>query len=421
MFSQGLFTTIYRKQEPRPGTPNMREITAYQVAAIGITLVLAGIGCVEKPKLADSSYRSGEVIFQDALDGRKRDGWRVAPENFVEHRQYGTVYYKKPSKASTPEPWVGDQTWHNYRVEVEILRAGGEINGEGHVGIDFHVQNDGSSCCNVHFHVSDRDKKYFEVACVSGRSFGWKLWKWSQRQADLPKGCWIKLGLDVGANFVNVYVNDDPTPVGTFYDLPLSSGGIRLFTGHWGGACYFRNLCVTSLSNEQIKPILESPWENCSKLNVIRKWKVTLPQPPEFGRDGIPEEIDSAKIKWLNVETDRRGVLNLTTLFPENNTKNTIFAKTIIKSAEKAVRKCWVTYTDRFTIWCNGVEVFRGPPRGWNDPGRAKYGWCRLISDQFEVELPLEQGKNIILVRSEVTEIWGWGFWMRLDNLTPAK
>lgn len=398
-----------------------KAFVALLVITITVGLVVGRMAYAEESQLAkvkeksDMTSEASRVLFQDALDGKEQSGWRVAPENFVKHPQYGTVYYEKESNLSTPQPWVGDQTWQNYRVEVEILPAGGELNGPGHVGIDFHVQNDGSSCCNIHFDSSVGEKKYIEAAYVSGKSFGWKLLRWSRRKSNVLKGAWIKLRLDIGDSFVNVYVNDDITPVETFHNLPLYSGGIRLFAGHWGGACYFRNLCVTSLSNEQIKPILESPWENFSKLNVIRKWKVTLPQPPEFGRDGIPEEIHSAKIKWLDVETDSRGVLNLTALFPENNTKNAIFAKTIIKSNEKSVRKCWVTYTDRFTMWCNGVEVFKGPPRGWNDPDRAKYGWCRLIPDQFEVKLSLKPGENVILIRSEVTEIWGWGFWMRTE------
>ncbi len=62
------------------------------------------------------------------------------------------------------------------------------------------------------------------------------------------------------------------------------------------------------------------------------------------------------------------------------------------------------------------VEVFKGEPRGWFDPGRSPEDWFgRLIPDQFEVELSLPEGENEILVRLEVNEpLFGSGFWIRM-------
>lgn len=65
-----------------------------------------------------------------------------------------------------------------------------------------------------------------------------------------------------------------------------------------------------------------------------------------------------------------------------------------------------------------GKVLFQDPLNGefvagWNDP-EANHD-CRLKPDHFEIELPLQAGENEILLRSQVTENWGWGFWMRIE------
>ena len=357
------------------------------------------------------SNRAGQILFQDTMDGKERSGWKFAPDNFVEHPEYGTVWLLK-SDGDDETPWVGDQTWSNYRLEVEILCAGGEF-----IGLDFHVQDDGVRGCNVHFSAADRDRQeQLQAAGVWGKgNISWKLWPMSQRTAKFSKGQWIKLRLDVTETFANVYVNDDPKAVFTVFDLPFTNGGVRFW--EYKGSAYFRNLRVTSLACGDVRPALEDPWEHVSSLSVVRNWTVTQLQSPEFGQVDGPEAINSTDMKWLDVESDRRGVVNLATLFPNDNTKGVVFAKTAIKSDEDTVRKAWVTYTDRLTIWCNGRKVFEGLPRGWFDPGRDESGG-RLIPDQFEIELPLARGKNILLLRSQVTEPFGWGFWMRMETLS---
>ncbi|MCP4726571.1 MAG: hypothetical protein GY863_16115 [bacterium] len=227
----------------------------------------------------------------------------------------------------------------------------------------------------------------------------------------INKDEWVKYRIDVGENFVNAYVDDFEQPVFTVYDPPHSSGGVRLFSLR-NGEAYLRNLRITQLSSNDIKPILEDEWKTVRGLNVIRDWEVTSPQSSEFGLENIPEEINNSEMNWIEAGTDERGVVNLSAMFPEQNTKGTVFARTVIDSDSDEIRKAWVTYTDRCMIWCNGKLVFKGPNRGWNDP-ESNHD-CRLKPDNYEFDLPLQKGENVLLLRSEVIEKWGWAFWMRL-------
>lgn len=353
-----------------------------------------------------------KVLFEDSLNGETVSGWIVPPTNFVDHPLYGKVYQIETEKFLENPPWVGKATWQNYSVEIEILPTGGHW-----VGLDCHVQDDGLSGFNIQFFTFDSTREITLEACSfeGGNKEGavaWKLWPVSQKSPLVKKDQWIKFRIDVGESIVNAFINDYTEPVFTAYDMPYSSGGIRLFS-FFKGKAYLRNLRITSLAGDDVKPILEDVWEDVRNSNIIRKWEITPPQSSEFGLDNIPEEIYSTEMKWITAETDVRGVMNVGALFPKQNNKGTIFARKIINSDKEQVLTAWVTYTDRCTMWCNGKQVFKGPKRGWDDP-ESNHD-CRLKPDQFKIELPLKVGENVVLLRSEVTENWGWGFWMRLE------
>ena len=360
-------------------------------------------------------HRSGEVLFEDPLDGAPVEGWRVPPDRFVEHPEFGTVYLLEPGEGSTVEnpPWIGDETWERYRIEFEVCTTG---ENDGWVGPDFHVSDDGANCCNLQFYSTrERDEVVFEVAGRWGSgSLGWKLFPMGQRLVKLPKGEWARLRVDVADTFVNVTVNDESEPCCTIRHLPFSKGGVRFW--NYYGSAYIRNLRITALGDD-LKPALEDPWTAVAGRPAIG-WQVSRPFPEGTGKDGAPPTIVPADAGWRDVVTDPRGVVVVSALGAEYASgKSVVFARATLESPETAERACRLTYTDQLTMWVNGREAFRGEPRGWFDPGRSEEDWFgRLVPDQFETVLPLEPGENEILVRLEVNEpLFGSGFWIRVE------
>lgn len=360
---------------------------------------------------------SDKVLFADPLDGKCKDCWQDNPDprNFIDHPKYGKAFYLETAKTKYPTTacHVGGETWSNYRVEFEVLCQG---EGGGFVGLDFYVQNDGERSCNFEFFIPKRgDMIAFEH---SGRwnknKANWKLWPFSQPFKGFSKQVWMKIRLDAGIGIANVYFKDRPVPVYTIYDLPFSNGGIRFWEFH--GSAYFRNLRVSQLPGNEVKPVLKDIWETVSKQDIIKEWEIIAKQPPGFGKEGIPEELK--QMTWKSVKTDRRGILNLTAEFPDDLNKGVVFIRNNLKSDQETIKKCWISYTDRLEVWCNGETVFQGKPRGFYDPGRSPAdGFGRLLPDQFELEIKLNQGENEILLRSELTEPrWGWGIWMRIGE-----
>ena len=394
----------------------MRPIRATAFVAILLTFACTGGARAERSD-ETMAHRSGEILFEDPLDGTPREGWRVPPRHFVEHPDYGTVYLLEPGEGSTAEdpPWVGDETWESYRIEFEVCTTGEK---DGWVGPDFHVKDDGSECMNLQFYsTKDRDEIVFETAGRWGHgSLGWKLFPMGQRLVHAPKGEWAKVRADVGRDFLNVYLNDDPEPCYTVRYLPFARGGVRLW--NYYGSGYFRNLRISALGDEDVRPVLEDPWEKVVGKAVVRDWRMSRLLPEGTGKTDAPAIAASEEMGWRDAPIDARGVVVVSAAGSAYaSMKGVVFAGATIESSEEATRRCRLTYTDQLTMWVNGREVFRGEPRGWFDPGRSQDDWFgRLMPDQFEAELPLVSGANEILVRLELNEPrFGSGFWVRLE------
>jgi hypothetical protein len=204
--------------------------------------------------------RSGQILFEDALDGTPRPGWRVPPRRFADHPDGTRAYLLEPGQGATVEnpPWVGGEAWEHYRIEFDVCTTGEK---DGWVGPDFHVTESGDGCCNLEFYSTrERDEVVFEAAARWWReNLGWKLFPFAQRQVHMPKGVWAKVRVDIGDTFANVFVNGAPEPCYTVRHLPFSRGGVRFW--HYYGSAYFRNLCATALSPGEVRPLLADPWD----------------------------------------------------------------------------------------------------------------------------------------------------------------
>jgi len=307
--------------------------------------------------------------------------------------------------ASTGQPWVGDESWSSYRIEVEVRPE--KMWG----GVDFHVSDDGRDGCELTV-VEVGGQLFVEASGLWDLASSWKLWPVGQDTIPHAADSWVRLRIDVGPDVANVFANDSPRPVATFRDLPFSRGGVRLAA--YAGSALFRNLRVTALPEGSVTPARdEDPWGPVRRQRLLRSWTVTPRQEPGFGAEGLPPEVT---LSWVDVPVDGRGVVNLTPLVGPGARPGVVCAKTEIRASAAGPRRAWITYTDNLTLWCHGTRVFEGPPRQWFHPDREKNGNSRLIPDQFELALPLVAGANEILIRSEVTEAtFGWGFWMRIE------
>jgi hypothetical protein len=352
-------------------------------------------------------------LFADPLDGGTvAAAWRRAPEaaSFVDapDGRQALRYERGATWNAATQPWAGDESWGSCRIEVEILPE------KMWAGIDFCVADDGASACNLTLFRGEDDRLTFELAGLWGPACSWKLYPMGQQRPAYVPGTWVKLRVDVGGGVANIHVDGSADPVASFRDLPRERGGVRLMTYY--GSALFRNLRVTALPAGTVRPVLEDPWAlaRAPGAGVVREWQVTARHDADWAADAVPAELREAAIAWHPAPTDARGVIDLTRIFTPQNENGVVLARTTLEAAAAGKRALRFTYTDNFTLWCNGERVFVGPPRQWFHPDREKYGNSRLIPDQFELVVPVRAGENELLVRTEITERFGWGVWMRL-------
>lgn len=340
------------------------------------------------------------VLFDDPLAGAAGPGWRVAPASFAPapDGRAAARYARGTTWSSQGQPWVGDASWSTYRIEVEVWPE------TMWSGIDFHVQDDGRSATEVTVFRVD-GKLALELSGIWGEASAWKLWPVGQKVEPHPGG-WVSLRLDIGVGVVNAFVGEEC--VATWRDLPFRSGGIRLAAYHGSGL--FRKLRVTALDAAAVVGQLPDAWQ-AAGAGVLRDWKVS----PRFAPGSAPAQPPIDDGTWRSPIVDERGVVHVTALLPEANASGVVFARTTLRSEAAGEARLWLTYTDGFSLWCNGQRIWDGPPRQWFHPDRARNGNSRLIPNQYEVTVPVKAGDNELVVRSETSEPFGWGFWIRRE------
>ena len=366
-------------------------------------LLLLGANCMGR------TFKSGDILLQDPLDGTKVDGWKVAPTMFVDLADHGTVY-KLETGSSEFYPEIGDSSWAAYRVEFETMRV---KDLRGFVGIQFHIQSDNVHCNNLSFFNGgdiSLPRAFESAGHWNETNMSWKLWPYSQKYFYFQENEWTRICMDIGESVANVFVGD--SLVYTTYDLPFGYGGLRFWEYHV--TSYLRNFKITALNNDDVIPLLPDPWQ-ATESNVIREWMVSPLLDFAAGIDSIPPALK--RMNWGKNKADRRGILNISAAFPENQQKKVVLAKTTIVSDKDCQEKLYFAYTDRMNLWCNGIMVFKGDSRGWNDPGRGpEDGFGRVLPDLFETSVSLKVGENEILIGLEINEPqFGAGLWMRRE------
>jgi len=245
---------------------------------------------------------------------------------------------------------------------------------------------------------------------------------------DIPKDTWFHLRLEVTGAQAKLYVSDMDKPALVMTDLKsgIQKGQIALAV--LTGATYF--------SNFEVRTTPDVPWERhlpAMPPGTITKWRIS----PAYGalqknveRPLSPSERDA--IQWQDVEAEAPGMVVLyryreaphpqvsfandfsKRLEPQPGTK-LIYARTIIGSDRKQVKKLELGYSDEVSVFLNGKILFRGrSAQNFRDPG-----FLGIVNPENDaVYLPLKKGANeLILAVSELGG--GWGFMGRLAD--PAK
>ena len=244
--------------------------------------------------------------------------------------------------------------------------------------------------------------------------------------AEIPKGEWFHLRLEVTGAQAKLFVKDMEKPALVMDDLKsgVQKGKMALFT--LTGETYFTNF--------EIRATADAVWQRhlpAMQPNVLTKWSIS----PAY--DGLQRNLErplpaaeSAAISWEEVEAEPPGFVVLyryrdaphprvtfqgdfsKRLEPQPGMKM-LYARTMVDSDREQVKKLEIGYSDDVSVFLNGKILYRGrSAQGFRDPG-----FLGIVNPENDaVYLPLKKGRNeLVLALSEFGG--GWGFICRLTEV----
>ncbi len=110
------------------------------------------------------------------------------------------------------------------------------------------------------------------------------------------------------------------------------------------------------------------------------------------------------KYRWIKYVSPRNSEINLADVF-EKNTEVVAYAYCRIESPDTRNVRATMGSNDGIEVICNGERIY------------TKHIKRALIVDEDEIELPLKQGRNHLLLKIDQNKA-GWGFSFRLPDVT---
>lgn len=238
----------------------------------------------------------------------------------------------------------------------------------------------------------------------------WDMLPYYQGPANIKKGEWNHIKLIVSGLQMLVFVNDMQTPALQVPHLEgnTSSGGIA-----FNGKSVFANLVISPNETGGLSPASGyDPTANDPR--YLRDWLVSQPAPMPFGKEVYKPDLPAASTAWEKLQTERRGLVNLTRLYGITPERRIVWLKKIIKSDKEQVKKIDLGFSDEVWVLVNGQLDY--VDKNWYGSPIAKQpdGRCSLENTSFM--LPLKAGENELLI-GVTNFFFGWGIIARMENL----
>jgi len=243
----------------------------------------------------------------------------------------------------------------------------------------------------------------------------WDLLGHYQSPATIRSNDWNHIKLVISGTRLRVYVNDPGKPV---LDVPRLEGETSSGTLSFFGAAIFANLVIRPDEVEGLPPHPgDDPVANDAR--YLRAWEVSKVFPLDQGREPMTKaEFPKPDTKWETLAAERRGLVNLSRVFGNSQSRRAVWLKTTIKSSQAQIKRVELGWSDEVWVFINGKLLYVDKNL-YNQPiMKPPQGRCALENGGFS--LPLRAGENELLI-GVANDFYGWGIVARLDNLEGVE
>lgn len=238
----------------------------------------------------------------------------------------------------------------------------------------------------------------------------WNIYGHYQSSAAIKKEEWNHVKLVISGSQMRMYVNswEKPTLEVDKLEANTTHGGIG-----FEGDMLISNLVVKPHEVEGLSPQPGiDPTHHDPR--YIRNWAVsepiTMPKNIDFSYDFLP----SPQTSWHVVETERRGLVNLTRKFGKSEQRRIVWLKVKIESALAQKKKVDFGFANDVWVFLNGKIAY--VDKNLQARPIAKEPDGRLSIENTSFVLPLLKGENELLI-GVANDFFGWGVIARMENM----
>lgn len=238
----------------------------------------------------------------------------------------------------------------------------------------------------------------------------WNLYDNYQTSAEWQPNMPIHTKLVVSGRRMRVYLNHGGEPA---LDVPRLEGNAT-----HGAICFEGKATISNVvirpgqveglpAAEGFDPITNDP-------HYIRHWLVTepelIPKDVDFSFALMP---DSQRV-WKPVGVERRGLVNLTRMYPAQNfVRRIVFLKTTLYSDGARTCQLQLGFMNEVWVWLNGQWLYVDK-NYYGAPIAKQRG--RISIGNSTLTVPLEKGDNLLMI-GVGGGFYGWGVMARVEEL----
>ncbi len=297
--------------------------------------------------------------------------------------------------------------------------------------VEFDIQPLNPNFAFFHFRYKDAEESesfYFRTARAGNPTVGdavqytpiikgvnfWDMLGHYQTNATFALNEWNHVKVVVNGSQMRLFVNSSTRPT---LEVDHLEGNQKSGSIAFEGEALVANLVVKAGDAEGLAP-LPGIDPTHQDPRYIRSWAVSepfvTPKNVDFSSDWLP----TPETTWQVMETERRGLLNLTRKFGKNDTRRITWLKLNLESQTEQKKKIDLGFSDEVWVYLNGQIAYVDK----NLQGRpiAKYPDGRCSVENTSFVLPLRKGNNELLI-GLASDFFGWGVISRLEDLEGLK
>lgn len=257
-----------------------------------------------------------------------------------------------------------------------------------------------------------------QYASIINRVNLWDLQHEFQTAAEIRIGEWNHVKLVVSGKQLLVYVNNPNRPN---LEIPCMEGNtndgrVGIGTG-FPGQAVFTNIVIKPGVTADLSP---KPGADLTRHDTryLRHWEVSQPQNLDPGKEINTNMLPPADSKWEPIETERRGLLNLSRIFGISESRRMAWVRAVISSDFDQRQLIDLGFSDEIWVFLNGNPVYIDKNLYAQNMRKSPNGRISLENSTFL--LPLVKGENELLI-AVANDFYGWGIIARIKDLDGLK